>query len=80
MGGRSTTTGKLTQVPGSPFTAVPGAGVLGVDPSGGFLYGTNDASNNTTGLKINPNTGALTPIPGSPFPAGNMPRSIAVSP
>lgn len=75
------TTGKLTQVAGSPFSEAPsGAGVLGVDPSGNFLYGTNSGSNNVTGLKIDPGTGALTPLTGSPFLAGNMPHSIAVSP
>jgi 6-phosphogluconolactonase (cycloisomerase 2 family) len=75
-----TTSGRLTQVARSPFSVLPGAEVLGVDPSGSFLYGTNSGRNNVTGLKIDPGAGALTPVPGSPFPAGNMPRSIAVSP
>jgi 6-phosphogluconolactonase len=75
-----TTSGKITQAAGSLFIVGSGEEVLGVDPSGNFLYGTNSGSNNVTGLKIDPGTGTLTPVPGSPFLARNMPRSIAVSP
>jgi len=53
---------------------------VAVDPSGKFVYVTNESSDNVSGYTINPSTGALTAIAGSPFPAGRSPRSVAVDP
>jgi 6-phosphogluconolactonase len=46
--------GNLTAIAGSPFTTGVGNGPAGVaaDPSGNFLYVTNDASNTVSGFRI----------------------------
>ncbi len=88
--------GVLTNVPGSPFTSIPGGGGgafgLAVDGSERFLYVTNpSASNpppyattggNISGFTIDSNSGALAPISGSPFTAinGTGPSAITVDP
>jgi 6-phosphogluconolactonase (cycloisomerase 2 family) len=41
-----------------------------VDPTGRFVYATNNASNDISAYVIDSNTGALTPVSGSPFAAG----------
>jgi 6-phosphogluconolactonase (cycloisomerase 2 family) len=77
-------TGALTAIPTSPF-ANPGRASVAVtaDPSGRFLYTTNNSSDNVTAYNIVPsgaNIGALTPISGSPFSTASGPFGIAVEP
>jgi len=69
------TSGALSTVAGSPFSAgpAPGAGGLAVDPSTKFLYVTQMNSLAVAGFTIAPGTGVLAAIPGSPFPAGDTP-------
>ena len=76
------TSGSLSAVAGSPFSAgaAPGAGGLAIDPSSKFLYVTQVNSFAVTGFTIAPGTGVLTPISGSPFPAGNTPMQALVDP
>jgi 6-phosphogluconolactonase len=61
--------GQLTPVAGSPFPAGASPVEAVVDPSGTFLYVSNnqDALGGISGYTIDSSTGALTPIPGSPF-------------
>jgi len=73
------TTGALTQITGSPFTAGTGPTSVAVDPSGKFAYAANATSNNVSAYTINATTGALTQITGSPFVAGTHPTSVAIS-
>jgi 6-phosphogluconolactonase (cycloisomerase 2 family) len=62
---------------GSPV----GAGALPVgiamDPSGLFVYVTNDNSNDVSVYSVG-SSGLLTPVGGAPFAAGSQPRSIAI--
>jgi 6-phosphogluconolactonase (cycloisomerase 2 family) len=60
-------TGALTAVAGSPFTAGPNPKRLAVDPSGKYLYTTNEDSDNMSAFSINAGSGVLTAITGSPF-------------
>lgn len=71
------TTGALTPVDGSPFTAGTGAFGVAVEPTGQFAYVTNFASNNVSAYMIDGVTGALAPI--GNFSAGTNPVSIAVT-
>lgn len=78
----NSTSGALSAVPGSPFSAgpAPGAGGVAVDPSTRFLYVTQVNSSAVAGFTIAAGTGVLTPIAGSPFPAGNTPMQAIVDP
>jgi len=60
------TTGVPTSLPGSPFASGPNAQLV-VDPSGKFLYATDDdVTGGVLAFAID-SAGALTPVPGSPF-------------
>lgn len=78
----NSTSGSLSAVAGSPFSAgpAPGAGGLAVDPSTRFLYVTQMNSSAVAGFTIAAGTGVLALIPGSPFPAGNTPFQAIVDP
>jgi 6-phosphogluconolactonase (cycloisomerase 2 family) len=59
-------TGVIAAIPGSPFTSGKNF-QLAVDPSGKFLYASDDDSpGRILAFTIDP-SGALTPVPGSPF-------------
>lgn len=73
------TTGALTPVPGSPFSAGAGRNEVTVDPSGQFVYVVNGAGN-VSAYTIDPGSGALTSIPGWPFPAGSGSSGVTVDP
>ncbi len=73
-------TGAITEVPGSPFNAGLIPNQLVVDPTGRFVYVTNEQSGDITALSVDPSTGALTDLPGSPFPIGAQPVTAAVDP
>lgn len=61
------TSGGLTAVTGSPFTAAPNPKRIAVDPASKFLYATNEDSDNMTVFSIASGTGVLTEVTGSPF-------------
>ena len=64
------TTGALTPVPGSPFTATGGSGPteLTVDPSGTYLYASTPGTGSSIWcFIIDSTTGQLTPASNSPF-------------
>ncbi|HEY2647376.1 MAG TPA: beta-propeller fold lactonase family protein, partial [Candidatus Acidoferrales bacterium] len=84
-------TGAMTPIPGSAenidysFIVPPGPYATGLapvsiiaDPSGKFVYVTNEFSNDISGYSVNPTSGDLTPIAGTPFAAGIGPSSVAV--
>jgi 6-phosphogluconolactonase (cycloisomerase 2 family) len=82
------TSGALTLIPGSPFTANSPNSVT-VDPTGQFVYIASFISNSVSAYTIDGTTGALTPVPGSRcltsdlsncFPAGSGPHSVTVDP
>lgn len=73
------TTGKLTPVPGSPFTAGSGPTSIAIDPSGRFAYVANLGSNNVSAYTIDAISGLLIPVPGPPFPGGTFPAGSAPS-
>src|SRR5450432_1517964 len=81
----NSSTGALRAVAGSPFAAGSEPILVAVDPSGRFVYVTNDCvtvnncnSGNVSAYTINSSTGALAAIAGSPFAAGYFPRSVVV--
>jgi 6-phosphogluconolactonase len=81
-------TGALTAVAGSPFSAgpgqVPGGGAfagpggIAIDPNGKFLYVTRANASDVAGFSIDPATGSLTPIAGSTVPVGSFPGQATV--
>ena len=74
------TTGALTPVADSPFSAGRFPISVAADPSGSFAYVANFIHANVSAYTIDGTTGALTPVPGSPFPAGPAPLSVAIGP
>ena len=88
IGTSATARGALLPIDADPHTAgvqnFPAGSFpvsLAFDPSGKYLYVTNDtATNNLTVLAIDANTGALSPLGGSPFSAGDQPFSVSVDP
>jgi 6-phosphogluconolactonase len=57
--------GALTSVPGSPFSA--GANPTALVAASGFLYAINSSDGTISGYSINSSNGVLTPVYGSPF-------------
>ncbi len=76
----NTATGGITETPGSPFNAGLVPNQLVADPTGRFVYVTNEQSQDITGFSVNVSTGALTELPGSPFLIGAQPVTSAVDP
>jgi len=74
------TTGALTQIAGSPFTAGKDPGHIASDPAGKFLFTANSQDNTVSAFTIDVNSGALTQVSGSPFAAGGGPVSVTVDP
>jgi DNA-binding beta-propeller fold protein YncE len=76
------TTGGLTFVSGSPFSAGTQPVAVTVDPTGKFVYVVNYDNvpdlGNISAYTINGATGALTAVPGSPFPAGFLSHSVTI--
>ncbi len=73
-------TGALSEVAGSPFTARTFPQAVTVDPSGKFAYVANRLSANVSAYTINADTGVLSDVAGSPFAAGTFPESVRVDP
>lgn len=74
------TSGKLTSVAGSPFSAGSGSMALATDPSGSFLYVANYFSSDISAYTISAQNGSLTPIGASTVPAELGVDSLAVDP
>jgi 6-phosphogluconolactonase len=70
-------TGTLTAVPGSPYSMAPD-GAMAVDPSGKFLYVTDEKDSTIYGFSLDPATGALSAIAGSPFTAVPQPEWLTM--
>jgi 6-phosphogluconolactonase (cycloisomerase 2 family) len=73
-------TGALSEVPGSPFSAGLGPAQIIVDPTDRFLYVTNQNSKDITAFSIDAGTGALTLLPGSPFFIGADSVTMGIDP
>ncbi len=76
----NSSTGAISEVPGSPFNAGLSPNQLVVDPTGRFLDVTNQSSQDVTGFSLDPSTGALTELPGSPYSIGTQPITSAADP
>jgi 6-phosphogluconolactonase (cycloisomerase 2 family) len=72
------TTGALTAVAKSPFTAGSNPKEVATDPSGKFLFVTNEDGDNMSGFKIG-RTGKLTKIKKSPFATNVGSEGIAIT-
>jgi len=75
-----TSTGSLTQIPGSPFPAGPNPFFVAVHPSGNFLYADNVNGQSVSAFTLDSITGTLGEIAGSPFTVGSGPRAMALDP
>jgi 6-phosphogluconolactonase len=73
-------TGALSEIPGSPYSAAGYPAVAAVTPSGAYLYVTLNGYDEVAGFSIEPSSNALIPVPGSPFAAGTAPLGAAVDP
>jgi 6-phosphogluconolactonase len=71
------TTGELTALAGSPFTASVSTRGIAADPSGAFLYVSN--AEQILGYSINATTGAITQLSSSPYTAGSTPMGVYVA-
>jgi 6-phosphogluconolactonase (cycloisomerase 2 family) len=69
-------TGKLTQVSGSPFGSGSTPVFAVVDATGKFLFVGNQSSTNIYEYSIDSATGALTAVSGSPYGTGSAPTSM----
>lgn len=80
------TSGALTQVTpffsfSGQFFAGTGSNAVTIEPSGRYVYVSNEISNNIAVFGLNAATGALTAVSGSPFAAsGTSPHSATVDP
>jgi 6-phosphogluconolactonase (cycloisomerase 2 family) len=78
------TTGALTQVPGSPFSAGAVPWFVTADKRGRFAYvsGLNSQGTGKSifAFSISATTGALTPVPGNPVAAGTTYGPILINP
>ena len=74
------TSGRLTPVAGSPFTAGSQPSFVALDRSGSFLYAANRASEDISAYRVNEVTGFLTPVSGSPFAAPSAALVLAPHP
>jgi 6-phosphogluconolactonase (cycloisomerase 2 family) len=72
------TTGTLTSVAGSPFTAGVATGDIKIDPTGHFVYVAT--SPNISVYAIDATSGALTEVAGSPFASGTNLGSLVIDP
>ena len=74
------TTGALTAVKRSPFSAGTEPSGVAIDPTGKFAYVSNYGENNVDAYAIDATTGALTAVKGSPFATGEEPEYVAIDP
>ena len=69
----NSSTGVLSEVPGSPFAVGSSPCCIAVDPTGRFVYIANSNSNDINAFSVSASTGTLTALPGSPSLTGNNP-------
>jgi 6-phosphogluconolactonase (cycloisomerase 2 family) len=83
---KTSSTGALNLVSGSPFNERLEGGLMAIDGQGKFLFVLNAASDDFSMFQIDQASGALSEVPGSPFsvltmspntPAPSQPLSIA---
>src|ERR1017187_6600298 len=74
----NSSSGALSEVPGSPFAVGLSPCCIAVDPTGRFVYVANSNSNDINAFSVNASTGTLTPLPGSPYLTGNNPVTMAI--
>jgi len=74
--------GEMTPIGDRPYlTGGSAPSFVTVDPSGRFLYVTNEGSDTVSAFDVDATTGALTEIPGSPFGTlGDRPMCVTVDP
>jgi 6-phosphogluconolactonase len=72
--------GELSLLPSSPFTAGTAPSAVFSPPTGNFLYVGNATSNNVTAYTIDNTSGILTPVSGSPFATGEGPVAFLSDP
>jgi 6-phosphogluconolactonase (cycloisomerase 2 family) len=72
--------GGLTPVAGSPFTAGGGAEFMAFDSMHNLLFVSNQNANSLSAFSVNRNSGVLTAAPGSPFATGSRPTGVAAAP
>lgn len=73
-------TGALSDIPGSPFDTGNLPFTLASDPLGRFLYAIDNNLSSVEGFNIDATTGALTSVMGSPFNFASPVNSLAVDP
>lgn len=71
-------TGSLSIVAGSPFTAGSGAEFMAFDSVHKMLFVSNQGANTLSAFTVNTSTGMLMTISGSPFATGSRPTAVAV--
>jgi 6-phosphogluconolactonase (cycloisomerase 2 family) len=79
----NSTSGALTLVTGSPFTAVNGGigpSFVAVDPTDQFVYVPDFNMGVVGALTLNSSTGQLTALPTSPYSVGINPDGVTVDP
>lgn len=64
---KTSQTGALTLVPGSPFSDRLEGGLMAIDGQGKFLFVLNPTSNDISMFQIDQTSGALSEVPASPF-------------
>lgn len=74
------TTGALTQLAGSPFSAGKDPLRIASDPSGKLLFTVNSQDNTVSAFTIDATSGNLVPVVGSPFPVLAAPDALTVDP
>jgi 6-phosphogluconolactonase (cycloisomerase 2 family) len=72
------TTGALSEVAGSPFSAGTNPKSIAIDPSGHFVYVANFGSDSISIFSLNKKTGFLTPISILPFALASELHSVVV--
>lgn len=76
----NSSTGGITEAPGSPFNAGLVPNQLVADPAGRFLFVTNEESQDITGFSVDAAAGTLLPLTGSPTYVGAQPVTAAIDP
>lgn len=66
----------LTPLPGSPWTAGKQPSAIAQDPTGTYVYVTDEANAAILGFSVG--SAGLTSLSGSPFLAGNMPTAMVI--
>jgi 6-phosphogluconolactonase (cycloisomerase 2 family) len=69
---KTSSTGALTLVPGSPFNEQLEGGLMAIDGQGKFLFVLNSTSDDISMFQIDQVSGALSEVPASPFAVSPM--------